>query len=199
MWQTYDLKSHFIYPYTTLFQNLNLKLLEIIYVLMQLQEALQRTFHNLISKLKLSNIKSLRQYMDLMQPQEATYMPPMKCFWQKFIHTQCWNDFGGKPLMYSTTWPPTKIFWQNSLTYHHLLPTTAKIFWQKTNHCQSHIIHTNEMILLVASLAVVVKFSPHPLEFDLSKKLTLVNALPKGTCPRKLCEIPKGTKLGLWK
>ena len=34
-----------------------------------------------------------------------------------------------------------------------------------------------------------------PPEFHLSKKLILVTAPPKGTCPRNLCEIPGGTKL----
>ena len=38
---------------------------------------------------------------------------------------------------------------------------------------------------------MVVKFSAPP-EFDLSKKLILVKAPPKGTCPRNLCEIPGG-------
>ena len=40
-------------------------------------------------------------------------------------------------------------------------------------------------------ITVVVKFSPPP-EFDPSKKLILVKALPKGTCPRKSCEIQGG-------
>ena len=31
-----------------------------------------------------------------------------------------------------------------------------------------------------------------PPEFDLSKKVILVTAPPKGTCPRNLCEIPGG-------
>ena len=40
---------------------------------------------------------------------------------------------------------------------------------------------------------VVDKFiPPPPPEFDLSKKLILVKAPPKGTCPRNLCEIPGG-------
>ena len=43
----------------------------------------------------------------------------------------------------------------------------------------------------VETLTVLVKFSPPP-EFDLSKKLILVTAPPKGTCPRKSCEIQGG-------
>ena len=40
-------------------------------------------------------------------------------------------------------------------------------------------------------ITVLDKFSPLP-EFDLSKKLILVKAPPKETCPRKSCEIQGG-------
>ena len=143
VWQTYDFKSHFIYPYATSFQNLNLKHLEITYVLIRLQEALHRTFHNLISKLKLSNIKSLRQCMDLMQPQEATYMPPMKWFLQTFIHTPPSAEMflAESDSCSNTTCPPTKIFWQKFI---HIPPLPTNNSENTLTEGQSRIIHTNE-------------------------------------------------------
>ena len=57
-----------------------------------------------------------------------------------------------------------------------------------------YLILSYEIKILLDLLPWLSTLDPFP-EFDLSKKVILAKAPPKGTCPRKLCEIQGGLKL----